>query len=106
MRGVNRASGAVPENGLLVEAVVAPGDVRNESTAGQSNLPPFTPIPLRNVTLFGRLPRTSAIVAGGVKRADLTGEVALETTDPGEQTGEREQKRDVERHQKMTGGHE
>ncbi len=40
------------------------------------------------------------------KRADLAGEVALETTDAGEQTSQREKKRHIERHQKMPGRHE
>ena len=46
------------------------------------------------------------IIAGGVKRADLAGEVAFETADAGEQTYEREEKRHVEGHQKMAGRHQ
>src|SRR5260370_27759447 len=44
----------------------------------------------------------AAIVAGWVKRTDLAGEIAFETTDPGEKTSERDKERHVERHQKMT----
>src|SRR2546423_11898121 len=46
------------------------------------------------------------IVAGSVERANLAGEVALETTDAGEQTSQREEKCHVESHQKMSGRHE
>ena len=45
------------------------------------------------------------VVGRGVKRADLAGEVAFETTDAGEETRQREQKCHIERHQKMAGRH-
>src|SRR5437868_11473752 len=48
----------------------------------------------------------AAIVTGWVKRADLAGEISFETTDPGEQTSQRNQERHVERHQKMAERHE
>src|SRR6266700_2092020 len=48
----------------------------------------------------------AAIVAGWVKRADLAGEIAFETTDPGEKTSERDEESHVERHQKMAERHE
>ncbi|HEV2044966.1 MAG TPA: hypothetical protein VGQ95_00030 [Chthoniobacterales bacterium] len=38
------------------------------------------------------------VVGGGVKRAYLAGEVALETTDTGKETGQREQEGHIERH--------
>ena len=43
------------------------------------------------------------IIAGCVQGADLACEVSFETTNAGEQTGERERKGDVERHPEMTG---
>jgi hypothetical protein len=46
------------------------------------------------------------IVARCIQRADLAGEVSLETTNAGEQTEQREEERHVERHQKMPGRHE
>src|SRR5438034_10158750 len=48
----------------------------------------------------------AAVVAGGVKRADLAGKIALETTDPGEQTSQRDEKRHIECHKKMADGQE
>ena len=48
----------------------------------------------------------AAIVAGGVKRADLTGEIAFKTTDAAKQTSQREEKRHIERHQEMSGRHQ
>src|SRR6266516_7140330 len=46
------------------------------------------------------------VVARCVQRADLTGEVSLETTNAGKQTEQRQEERYVEGHQKMSGRHE
>src|SRR5438874_2325407 len=48
----------------------------------------------------------AAVVARRIKPADLTGKIAFETTDPGEQTSQRDEERHVERHQKMAERHE
>src|SRR6266404_995580 len=48
----------------------------------------------------------AAIVAGWVKPPDLAGKISFETTDPAEQTSERDEKRDVKCHQKMAERHE
>src|SRR5436190_10518946 len=48
----------------------------------------------------------ASVVARCVQRADLAGEISLETTNAGEQTEQREEERHVERHQKMSGRHE
>src|SRR5439155_13992939 len=46
------------------------------------------------------------VVASRVERADLAGEVSFKTTDACEQAHEREKKRHIERHKKVSGGHE
>src|ERR1700736_2286095 len=46
------------------------------------------------------------VVAGGVERADLAGKVSLETANAEEETSQRDEEREIERHQKMSGGHE
>src|ERR1700704_3516292 len=46
------------------------------------------------------------VVARCIKRADLAGEVSLETTNAGQQTRQRDKECKVERHQKMPGCHE
>src|SRR5438552_6112701 len=46
------------------------------------------------------------VVARRVQPADLAGEVSLETTNAGEQTEQRQEEAEVERHQKMSGRHE
>ena len=57
--------------------------------------------------IFINLESISAPVVGSrVQSAHLAGEVAFETTDAEEQTSQRQQKSYVERHQKMSGGHE
>src|SRR5437870_10736387 len=48
----------------------------------------------------------AAIVAGRVKRADLTREISFETTDTANQTKQGQQETEIERHQKMAERHE
>src|SRR5438477_566601 len=48
----------------------------------------------------------AAVVAGGVEPADLAREVSLKTTDPSEQTSQRDEKRHIECHQEMAHCHE
>jgi hypothetical protein len=48
----------------------------------------------------------AAVIARRIKRANLAGEIAFKTADATKQTGHREEKRHVERHQKMSGRHQ
>ncbi len=48
----------------------------------------------------------ASVIAGRVQRADLTGEVSLETTDTDEKTRQRDKKGDVEGYEKLPGRHE
>ena len=47
----------------------------------------------------------AAIVAGRIERADLTGEIAFETTDPNQKTHKSEQETCVQTNQELADGH-
>jgi hypothetical protein len=53
------------------------------------------------------LKRVSAsVIAGRVQRADLTGEVSLETTDTDQETCQSDEKGDIEGYKKLASRHE
>src|SRR5437667_7378685 len=110
-------------NGRIGRKPFAPGEINRQANQHADSGRAEAPVPAVNFTKRASDERRdddtgvdkdvvdlegvgATIVAGGIKRTDLAGEVSLEATNADEKRRQRDEKRDVESYEKLASRHQ